>query len=312
MTAGFPEGTPLRRASNFTYNHFFPVQFLRTTYKAGPLVALGRRARWPGCAAPRRGEPSSSWRWRWSPAGRSSAGAALDDQLLWKRIPPPGPQAADHVDATRRATAARSSCPASSTPTTTGAGRSTRSCPMLADKPVATRNAVGYADLRATDLLWTRRRARPAAPRAPGPARPAAGPDGRAHGGRRRRRRPHPQRRRPRRRGRRRARPARAARPPRGATREPPARRGNARRSRGALPAGPRLGPPVGAGPASASSRPQPQWSSTAPPRASRLAASARGAAIAADAAAGRTTRDAERLVAPRDAESAPRAATRS
>ena len=62
-------------------------------------------------------------------------------------------------------TAAPSSCPASSTPTTTGAGRSTRSCPSLADTPVATRNAVGYADLRATDLLWTRRRARPAAAR---------------------------------------------------------------------------------------------------------------------------------------------------
>ena len=27
--------------------------------------------------------------------------------------------------------------------------------PVLADKPVAIRNAVGYADLRATDLLWT-------------------------------------------------------------------------------------------------------------------------------------------------------------
>ena len=41
MTAGFPEGTPLRKASNFTYNHVAAVQFLRTTYKAGPLVALG-------------------------------------------------------------------------------------------------------------------------------------------------------------------------------------------------------------------------------------------------------------------------------
>ena len=40
MTVGFPEGTPLRRAATFTYNHFSPVQFLRTTYKAGPLVAL--------------------------------------------------------------------------------------------------------------------------------------------------------------------------------------------------------------------------------------------------------------------------------
>jgi arabinofuranan 3-O-arabinosyltransferase len=41
MFAGFPEGTPLRRALTFTYNHVGVVQFLRTTYKAGPLVALG-------------------------------------------------------------------------------------------------------------------------------------------------------------------------------------------------------------------------------------------------------------------------------
>ncbi|HET8953212.1 MAG TPA: alpha-(1-_3)-arabinofuranosyltransferase family protein, partial [Solirubrobacteraceae bacterium] len=40
MVAGFPEGTPLRRAMNFTYNHVAPLQFLRTTYKAGPLLAL--------------------------------------------------------------------------------------------------------------------------------------------------------------------------------------------------------------------------------------------------------------------------------
>ena len=40
MTAGFPPGTPLRRALTFTYNHVAAVQFLRTTYKAGPLVAL--------------------------------------------------------------------------------------------------------------------------------------------------------------------------------------------------------------------------------------------------------------------------------
>src|SRR5919198_1474741 len=37
MVAGFPDGTPLRRALTFTYNHVEAVQFLRTTYKAGPL-----------------------------------------------------------------------------------------------------------------------------------------------------------------------------------------------------------------------------------------------------------------------------------
>jgi hypothetical protein len=41
MVTGFPEGTPLRRALTFTYNQVEAVQFLRTTYKAGPLLALG-------------------------------------------------------------------------------------------------------------------------------------------------------------------------------------------------------------------------------------------------------------------------------
>ena len=74
MSAGFPEGTPLRRASNFTYNHFVPVQFLRTTYKAGPLVViglailagLGRRSASRGA----RGCVAGAGRSRWSRAGR--------------------------------------------------------------------------------------------------------------------------------------------------------------------------------------------------------------------------------------------------
>src|SRR3954465_11470441 len=41
MAIGFPEGTPLRRGATFAYNHFPTLRFLRTTYKAGPLVVLG-------------------------------------------------------------------------------------------------------------------------------------------------------------------------------------------------------------------------------------------------------------------------------
>src|SRR3954453_12827430 len=41
MAAGWPEGAPMRRGLTFTYNHVGVVQFLRTTYKAAPLVALG-------------------------------------------------------------------------------------------------------------------------------------------------------------------------------------------------------------------------------------------------------------------------------
>ena len=101
MAAGFPEGTPLRRASNFTYNNFVPVQFLRTTYKAGPLVVIGLAvlAGLGAARVPRRAwlVPAlvlplvASW-----PLIR---GRGVDDQLLWERIPAAWQDAAAHVDA---------------------------------------------------------------------------------------------------------------------------------------------------------------------------------------------------------------------
>ena len=41
MSAGWPEGTPMRRVVTGVYYHVNVVQFLRTTYKAGALTALG-------------------------------------------------------------------------------------------------------------------------------------------------------------------------------------------------------------------------------------------------------------------------------
>jgi arabinofuranan 3-O-arabinosyltransferase len=41
MAAGFPGGTLLRRGVTFAYYEVQSIQFLRTTYKAGPLTALG-------------------------------------------------------------------------------------------------------------------------------------------------------------------------------------------------------------------------------------------------------------------------------
>ena len=145
--------------------------------------------------------------------------------------------------------------------------------PVLADKPVATRNAVGYADLRATDLLWTvdalvqQRRA------LPGQLDPLldlmgartvvhGADDDRTRSG---------------------AAPAaeaadvldaaRRARRGVGPVRAAPARRGNARRRRRAA-AGPRLGPPGGARPrARRAAGAAPRWSTARPkasPRAQR------------------------------------------
>ena len=147
-------------------------------------------------------------------------GRGVDDQLLWDRIPAAWTEAARHVDA-HAGDGRAVVLPGQLYAYYDWGGTIDPILPVLADTPVATRNAVGYADLRATDLLWTvdalvqQRRA------LPGPARPAAGPDGRDDRGRGRRRRPHPQRRRARRRGGRRARPARAARRRPGARERP-------------------------------------------------------------------------------------------
>ena len=40
MQAGFPDGTPLRHGLTFAYNHFASLRFLRTSYKAAPLLAV--------------------------------------------------------------------------------------------------------------------------------------------------------------------------------------------------------------------------------------------------------------------------------
>ena len=154
MTAGFPEGTPLRRGANFTYNHFVPVQFLRTTYKAGPLVVIGL-AVLAGLGAAR--VPKRAWlipalvlplvaSW---PLIR---GRAVDDQLLWDRIPAAWQDAADHVDANGGRAVV---LPGQLYAYYDWGGTIDPILPVLTDTPVATRNAVGYADLRATDLLWT-------------------------------------------------------------------------------------------------------------------------------------------------------------
>ena len=117
MRAGFPDGTPLRRALTFTYYHLEAVQFLRTTYKASPLVALAL-----ACLAGGAGE---AWRrLRARPAALASAGrgrgllvglAALpllegprvDEQVTYDVLPPAWELAADDLDRALAAGSAR-------------------------------------------------------------------------------------------------------------------------------------------------------------------------------------------------------------
>jgi hypothetical protein len=165
MSAGFPEGTPLRKGVTFAYNHVTPLQFLRTTYKAGPLVALAlaclggaaapwalrglrRRGRWPAPAAGALGAALlavSCW--------PLITGHALDPQLTWQRIPPAWSAAAKHIDRTARDGRAVM-LPGQLYAAYDWGGTVDPVMPTLTRRPVAVRNAVPYADLHAVNALW--------------------------------------------------------------------------------------------------------------------------------------------------------------
>src|SRR4051794_10896496 len=167
MALGFPEGTPLRRASYFTYNHFAPVQFLRTTYKAGPLLALAVACL--GGAAAARLLPWLRARARWGPvaAGTALAGLAvlawlppvrgrgLDARRPWRAVPRAWRSAAPHVAAPAGRDGRGVVLPGQLYAAYDWGGTVDAILPALAKRPVAVRYAVPYADLRAVDLLWT-------------------------------------------------------------------------------------------------------------------------------------------------------------
>ena len=191
MAAGFPEGTPLRRAMNFTYNHVAALQFLRTTYKAGPLLALGlaclggpgARARLRGCGGARAGRPpraGGAGRAGRAAAGRWCAARRSTRSSTWDADPagveggrrPRGPHG--------RPRRARGGAPRPAV-RLLRLGRDRRRDPARA------RRAPGGRALRRAVRRPARgrpavdgRRAGAAAPRAARPARPAARPAGRA------------------------------------------------------------------------------------------------------------------------------------
>ncbi len=170
MTVGFPEGTPLRSALNLTYNHVEATHFLRTTYKAGPLVALGL-AGLGGLGA------AALWRWvtarrpaRRGVAGVALAGAglallvaaawplvrgdALDEQLLWKRVPSAWRDTGHDLDRTLPRETRAVVLPGELFAFYRWGGTIDSILPPLTDRPVAVRNIVPFADLHAIDAFW--------------------------------------------------------------------------------------------------------------------------------------------------------------
>jgi hypothetical protein len=164
MSVGFPEGTPLRKAATFTYNHVQAVQFLRTTYKAGPLLALGL-----ACL----GGVAFAELWRRFLAVRvrqvalAAAAAALlvfaalplfqgrAVELTWKRIPAAWTAAARGLDRDLPRGSRALVLPGQPFAFYRWGGTVDPILPSLTGRPVAIRNVPPYDDLHAVDLLWT-------------------------------------------------------------------------------------------------------------------------------------------------------------
>jgi len=171
MIAGFPEGTPLRRGMTFAYNHLVSLQFLRTTYKAGPLVALGlavlggaaAEVLWARLRAVER------------PAGRRVAqtamavgvlaavalaawpivrGVGLEQKLAWKAIPAAWTGVAADLDRDQGDDERAMVLPGQLFSAYRWGGTVDPILPTLTEKPVAVRQVVPFADLRSVDLQW--------------------------------------------------------------------------------------------------------------------------------------------------------------
>jgi arabinofuranan 3-O-arabinosyltransferase len=169
MGAGFPDGTPLRHGLTFTYNHVAAVRFLRASYKAAPLLAVGlaclaggaAQAGWRRLGATRR---PVLWRISTSVAGVAVltlaawplvSGRAQDAQVSFKKVPSAWRLAASQLDRQLPANSRTMVLPGDLFSFYRWGGTVDPILPALSRRPVAERTEVPYGDLRATELLWT-------------------------------------------------------------------------------------------------------------------------------------------------------------
>ena len=176
MMAGFPDGTPLRHGLYFTYNHVAAVRFLRAAYKGAPLLAVslaclagaGAGELWARTAGLRGRARRVPWR-RGCGSIAALAGLAVlvgaawplvtghaqDAQVSYQRIPAAWRQAAADLDRRLPPNSRAIVLPGDLFSFYTWGGTVDPILPALTHRPVAERSEVPYADLRATDLLWT-------------------------------------------------------------------------------------------------------------------------------------------------------------
>jgi arabinofuranan 3-O-arabinosyltransferase len=169
MGAGFPDGTPLRHGLTFTYNHVAAVRFLRASYKAAPLLAIALACLAGAAAAEgwqRLSAARNATRWRLGASIVAAAvlalaawplvtGRAQDAQVSFKRVPSAWRAAAASLDRELPTNSRAMVLPGDLFSFYTWGGTIDPILPALSRRPVAERTEVPYADLRATDLLWT-------------------------------------------------------------------------------------------------------------------------------------------------------------
>ena len=162
MSVGYPNGTPGRRAANFLYDHLTALQFLRTTYKAGPLLALAIAAL-AGAAA------GATWP-RLGPLARAgatlaTAGALVASalpffegraiELTWSSVPAGWRQAGSDLNRQLPPNSRAVVLPGQAYGYYNWGGSVDPILPSLTTRPVAVRNVPPFDDLHAVDLLWT-------------------------------------------------------------------------------------------------------------------------------------------------------------
>ena len=167
MAAGFPEGAPMRHVLLTVYYGFEPLQFLRTTYKAAPLLAISVALL--GAVAVREIVDRLRGGRRRRAAGRAAAVIALVTVALAPVLPFVTGDALERNDAydavphywrAAVADAERATPRDERTMLLPGAlfgwyrwGHTTNSIgPAIADRPVLVREVVRYADGRASQL----------------------------------------------------------------------------------------------------------------------------------------------------------------
>ena len=177
MSAGFPNGTPLRQVMNWVYYHVSLLSFLRTVDKAAPVAALGlagllglaadvawtrmrmrigpRLIRTPARRAVLIAAPVALTALIVLAAWPLFQGKAIDRQLTWKQIPAAWREAGRDLDAHLPANSRAIVLPGQVFAFYKWGGTIDSILPRLTSKPVAVRYETPYSDLHADDLLVT-------------------------------------------------------------------------------------------------------------------------------------------------------------